>query len=104
MGKDVGDECVDDLWLAFGFEFERVEADITDEANNVVTRRKPAHCFTEEHALNSAPNLHASPLSHIDGRYDSARRFQRCCDGMRRARLNLLEAFSQAMTSVSSTI
>ena len=29
--------------------------------------------------------------------------FHKCCDGIRKARLNLLDAFSQAIVAVSST-
>lgn len=65
MGQDVGDERLDDVRFTFGFDLHHVEANIAHEAVNVVTRREPAHRFTEEYALNHAPNLHASPLAHI---------------------------------------
>ena len=47
----------------------------------------------------------AAPAVRLEARQkgDAAHRFQSCCDGTRRARLNLLDAFSQAMTAVSST-
>lgn len=66
MGENVGNECLDNLRFAFSFNLQRIVANITHEALNTVTRREPAHRFTEEDTLNHAPHLHASTLAHIN--------------------------------------
>lgn len=62
--QNLFDEGIDDLGLAFSFDFEHIKANITHETLHVVERRNPAHCFTKEYALNDSAYFEISSLAH----------------------------------------
>ena len=56
--------------------------------------------------LRSSRLMAATRAINISPRWGEIHRtyfFHNCCDGIRKARLNLLDAFSQAIVAVSST-
>jgi len=66
MREHFGDESLDDSRFAFGLDLQRIVPNVSHEAVDAVAQCEPAHRFTEENALDHAPNFHASPLAHLN--------------------------------------
>ncbi len=64
MGKHVGDECVERVRLAFGFDLHGIGAHVAYETADIVTQRDSADRFTKENALNDTSHLYLSSLAH----------------------------------------
>lgn len=66
MGKHIGNESIERVSSALGFDFYDVGADITYEAADIVARRSSPDGFTKENALNCAADLYVSSLTHAN--------------------------------------
>src|SRR5882724_11217905 len=74
---------------------------VAPPAGEGLDERHPAR---QHHGQSGGERNHRPDANDSGRRRRSTAQRQRCCDPMRNARLNLLEAFSQAITSVKATM
>jgi hypothetical protein len=63
MRKHIVEECIEDIGLAFRFDFESVVTGVADKSMNVITCRDARHSVAKPHALDGAADSYVTPLA-----------------------------------------